>query len=112
MLTGKPASITNGACELHFLFFFSFFNCQTESFTHLRLVLIVVWFRFDLYFRKNPFGGEYTVFAGLEECIRLIANFKLTEDEISFICQTLPGSSEVNYFQCIFQIFCCKLNGW
>ncbi|XP_057985447.1 nicotinate phosphoribosyltransferase 2-like [Hevea brasiliensis] len=39
---------------------------------------------FDLYFRKNPFGGEYTVFAGLEECIRFIANFKFTEDEISF----------------------------
>ncbi|KAF2290666.1 hypothetical protein GH714_014927 [Hevea brasiliensis] len=34
---------------------------------------------FDLYFPKNPFGGEYTVFAGLEECIRFIANFKFTE---------------------------------
>ncbi|KAF2295266.1 hypothetical protein GH714_032372 [Hevea brasiliensis] len=49
---------------------------------------------FDLYFRKNPFGGEYTVFAGLEECIRFIANFKFTEDEISFIRETLPGSCE------------------
>ncbi|KAG6775874.1 hypothetical protein POTOM_019373 [Populus tomentosa] len=49
---------------------------------------------FDLYFRKNPFGGEYTVFAGLEECIRLIANFKFTEDEISFIRESLPGSCE------------------
>lgn len=54
------------------------------------------FFRFDLYFRKNPFGGEYTVFAGLEECIRFIANFKLTEEEISFVRESLPSSCEVN----------------
>lgn len=51
--------------------------------------------RFDLYFRRNPFGGEYTVFAGLEECIRLIANFRFSEDEIAFIRSTLPTSCEV-----------------
>ncbi|KAI3699108.1 hypothetical protein L2E82_43154 [Cichorium intybus] len=39
---------------------------------------------FDLYFRKNPFGGEYTVFTGLEECIRFIANFKLSKEKIAF----------------------------
>ena len=55
-----------------------------------------MYFRFDCYFRKNPFGGEYTVFAGLEECIKFIANFKLTEDEIDFIRQSLSTSCEVN----------------
>ncbi|XP_065873576.1 nicotinate phosphoribosyltransferase 2-like [Euphorbia lathyris] len=49
---------------------------------------------FDLYFRKNPFGGEYTIFAGLDECIRLIANFKFTEEEITFIQQTLPSCED------------------
>ncbi|XP_043708225.1 nicotinate phosphoribosyltransferase 2-like isoform X2 [Telopea speciosissima] len=50
---------------------------------------------FDLFFRKNPFGGEYTVFAGLEECIRFIANFKLTEEDISFVRSSLPSNCEV-----------------
>jgi nicotinic acid phosphoribosyltransferase len=34
---------------------------------------------FDLTFRKNPFEGEYTIFAGLEECLRLLSDFKFTE---------------------------------
>ncbi|XP_043713142.1 nicotinate phosphoribosyltransferase 2-like [Telopea speciosissima] len=53
---------------------------------------------FDLFFRKNPFGGEYTVFAGLEECIRFIANFKLTEEEISFLRSSLPPNCEDGFF--------------
>lgn len=53
---------------------------------------------FDLYFRKNPFGGEYTVFSGLEECIRFIANFKLSEDEIDFVRQSLSPSCEDAFF--------------
>ncbi|KAG0584083.1 hypothetical protein KC19_3G183600 [Ceratodon purpureus] len=41
---------------------------------------------FDLLYRKNPFGGEYTGFAGLEECIRFAANFKFTDDDIDSSC--------------------------
>ncbi|XP_020216219.1 nicotinate phosphoribosyltransferase 2 [Cajanus cajan] len=49
---------------------------------------------FDLYFRKNPFGGEYTVFAGLEECVRFVANYKLSNQEVDFIKKNLSVSCE------------------
>ncbi|XP_076946534.1 nicotinate phosphoribosyltransferase 2-like [Bidens hawaiensis] len=61
---------------------------------------------FDLYFRRNPFGGEYTVFAGLEECIRLIANFKCSEEEITFLRETLPPTCEDGFFDYIQGIDC------
>ncbi|KAB1214753.1 Nicotinate phosphoribosyltransferase [Morella rubra] len=64
---------------------------------------------FDLYFRKNPFGGEYTIFAGLEECIRFIANFKFTEEEISFIHQTLPSSCEDGFYDYLRGIDCADV---
>ena len=34
---------------------------------------------FDLYFRRNPFKGEFTLFAGLEECVKLLQNFRFSE---------------------------------
>jgi nicotinate phosphoribosyltransferase len=43
-----------------------------------------------MYFRKNPFGGEFTVFAGLEECVKFIGNFKFTEQDISFLQSVMP----------------------
>ncbi|KAK4477480.1 hypothetical protein RD792_016703 [Penstemon davidsonii] len=64
---------------------------------------------FDLYFRKNPFGGEYTVFAGLEECIKLVANFRFTEDEISFIRKSLPPSCEVGFYDYLRGIDCSDM---
>ncbi|GAU26039.1 hypothetical protein TSUD_225000 [Trifolium subterraneum] len=61
---------------------------------------------FDLYFRKNPFGGEYTIFAGLEECVRFISNYKISEDEIHFIKNNLPPSCEDGFFDYLRGIDC------
>ncbi|KAK3020013.1 hypothetical protein RJ639_004973 [Escallonia herrerae] len=61
---------------------------------------------FDLYFRRNPFGGEYTIFAGLEECIRLIANFKFTEEEIAFVKASLSPTCEDGFFDYLRGIDC------
>ncbi|CAA0814342.1 Nicotinate phosphoribosyltransferase 2, partial [Striga hermonthica] len=64
---------------------------------------------FDLYFRRNPFGGEYTVFAGLEECIKLIANFRFTEDEIAFIKSSLPSSCEDGFYDYLRAVDCSNV---
>ncbi|KAL3525682.1 hypothetical protein ACH5RR_014054 [Cinchona calisaya] len=64
---------------------------------------------FDLYFRKNPFGGEYTIFAGLEDCIRFVAHFSLTEDEIAFVRATLPASCEDGFFDYLQSVDCSDI---
>ena len=40
---------------------------------------------FDIFFRKNPFDGGYTMSGGLEETIDFIKNFKFGEEEIDYL---------------------------
>ncbi|CAF1971388.1 unnamed protein product [Rotaria magnacalcarata] len=53
---------------------------------------------FDLYFRKNPFGGEYTIFAGLDECLKFIRDYKLHVTDIEYLRSVLPTYTEKEYF--------------
>ena len=40
---------------------------------------------FDLFFRTNPFKGEFTIFAGLEEVLKLMSTFKFTASDIAYL---------------------------
>ncbi|KAL3278026.1 hypothetical protein HHI36_013367 [Cryptolaemus montrouzieri] len=54
---------------------------------------------FDLYFRKNPFHGEFTIFAGLEECLKFIQKFHYSETDIQYLRTVLPISIENEFFE-------------
>ncbi|MBU1078352.1 MAG: nicotinate phosphoribosyltransferase [Spirochaetes bacterium] len=40
---------------------------------------------FDMFFRRQPFNGGYTIFAGLEPLIKAVLNFKFTDDDLSYL---------------------------
>ncbi|XP_037927830.1 nicotinate phosphoribosyltransferase isoform X3 [Teleopsis dalmanni] len=53
---------------------------------------------FDLFFRNNPFHGEFTIFAGLEECLKFLDSFHYSESDIEYLRQTLPEGIENEFF--------------
>ena len=36
---------------------------------------------FELFFCKNPFGGSFTIFAGLNKALNLLASFRFSKDD-------------------------------
>ncbi|XP_059220230.1 nicotinate phosphoribosyltransferase isoform X1 [Stomoxys calcitrans] len=53
---------------------------------------------FDLFFRTNPFHGEFTIFAGLDECLKFLDSFHYSESDIEYLRQTLPEGTENEFF--------------
>ena len=49
---------------------------------------------FDLYFRTNPFKGEFTIFAGLEEVLRFLSTFRFSASDVAYLRTVLPTASE------------------
>ncbi|XP_045774747.1 nicotinate phosphoribosyltransferase isoform X1 [Maniola jurtina] len=61
---------------------------------------------FDLFFRTNPFQGEFTIFAGLEECLKFLENFHYSDSDIEYLVQTLPANIEPEFFEYLKDLTC------
>ncbi|ARS34373.1 nicotinate phosphoribosyltransferase [Pontibacter actiniarum] len=53
---------------------------------------------FHLYFRKNPFGGGYTVAAGLEHAVQYLQALKFTDEDLAYL-GSLKGSQGQPLFE-------------
>ena len=40
---------------------------------------------FDYFFRKNPFKGGYTIFAGLPDLLAVLEGFRFSKDDLDFL---------------------------
>lgn len=40
---------------------------------------------FDVFFRKHPFNGGFSVFAGIETCMDMLSGFTFSESDVSFL---------------------------
>jgi nicotinate phosphoribosyltransferase len=47
---------------------------------------------FELFFRKNPFGGEYSIFAGLREVLAFLESYTIGDDDIAYL-RSIPTLS-------------------
>lgn len=43
---------------------------------------------FDMFFRRQPFNGGFSVFAGLEPLLKTIESFRFSEEDIAFLSHT------------------------
>ncbi|XP_029004915.1 nicotinate phosphoribosyltransferase isoform X2 [Betta splendens] len=54
---------------------------------------------FELFFRDNPFGGGFSLFAGLDDCLLFLRSFRFTDEDVEFLCSVLPATTDPAFFQ-------------
>ena len=63
---------------------------------------------FNLYFRKNPFGGGFTIGCGLANAIAYIEAFRFMPDDLAYL-QTLTGNDGQPLFETAFLDYLANL---
>ncbi|KAG9390459.1 Nicotinate phosphoribosyltransferase family [Carpediemonas membranifera] len=63
---------------------------------------------FELFFRKNPFKGAFTVLAGTDEVLRFVSNFKFTAEHIAYLRTVMPHAEDA-FFDYLAELDCSKV---
>ncbi|XP_037830023.1 nicotinate phosphoribosyltransferase isoform X1 [Kryptolebias marmoratus] len=61
---------------------------------------------FELFFRDNPFGGGFSLFAGLQDCLLFLDSFRFTDQDVEFLRSILPPTTDPAFFQFLLGLDC------
>ncbi|EGR31342.1 nicotinate phosphoribosyltransferase-like protein, putative [Ichthyophthirius multifiliis] len=61
---------------------------------------------YEIFYRVNPFEGEYSIFAGVEEVLSFIKYFKITEEDIKYLRKILPKDAKEEFFEWLRTLDC------
>lgn len=86
--------LLNWSCRSFFTFTHFFLDLYqiTMAYAYWKAGKIKDYSVFDLFFRKNPFQGEFTIFAGLEECLKFLERFHYSESGRKIVINCLFNS--------------------
>lgn len=63
---------------------------------------------FEAFFRKNPFKGKFTIFAGIEEVLQFVEKFKFKPEHIAYLKGQMP-QAPAEFFEYLSQLNCSKV---
>ena len=65
---------------------------------------------FELFFRKNPFKGSYTIFCGIDEVLKYVSHFKFEKEHIEYL-KSVPALShcENEFFEYLSKVNCSQV---
>ncbi|CAF4659532.1 unnamed protein product, partial [Rotaria sp. Silwood2] len=53
---------------------------------------------------QSTFGGEYTLFAGLDECLKFVRDYKFHQTDIDYLRTVLSTYTEQEYFDYLLKL--------
>jgi len=63
---------------------------------------------FDIFFRKNPFNGEFCIFAGLDEVLKFLHAFRFSSSDIDYLRTILPNAED-DFFAWLITLDCSNV---
>ncbi|KAA0708202.1 Nicotinate phosphoribosyltransferase [Triplophysa tibetana] len=65
---------------------------------------------FELFFRDNPFGGGFSLFAGLNDCLVFLKNFAFSDQDVEYLRSVLPANTDPDFFSYLKELDCSSVS--
>eukprot|EP00960_Hanusia_phi_P054232 762584-Hanusia_phi.AAC.1 len=66
---------------------------------------------FEMFFRKSPFNGQFTLLGGVREVLGLLQSYRFTVEQLSYLKEQMPNA-DPSFFDWMSCIDCSQVKVW